>query len=145
MVVSISRVVLEAIIADVRADPAVERCGLLLGEGRMVSASRSAPNIHPQPGWHFELDPAILIASERAARYGGGPNVLGHYHSHPSGQPVPSTADAAAAAADGRLWLIIGREGWRMWRSVGEQDQLASSQDALWLGRFCEELIEIVD
>ncbi|RZM10829.1 MAG: hypothetical protein EOP68_05345, partial [Sphingomonas sp.] len=65
----------------------------------------------------FEIDPVALFAAHRRAR-AGGQAVVGHYHSHPSGVPVPSARDAAQAMGDGALWLIIGGGEARLWRSV---------------------------
>ena len=115
--VVISRSLLDAVLADARADAVRERCGLLLGRGDPVMDFVPAANVHPQPERHFELDPAVLVAAWRAER-AGGHAVLGHYHSHPVGEAEPSVADAAAASADGRLWLIVSREGFGLWRSV---------------------------
>jgi desampylase len=112
----ISRALLDAIIADAQSDPAHERCGLLTGDAGAICGFIAAANIHPEPSRQFELDPAAQIAALRAAR-NGGPAVIGHYHSHPTGPAQPSPADAAAAANDGRLWLIIGSGEARAWRS----------------------------
>ena len=60
--------------------------------------------------------PAALIAAHRAARV-GGETVIGHYHSHPGGDPQPSACDAAAAAA-GELWLVVANGEARLWRAV---------------------------
>ncbi|MGJ3626291.1 Mov34/MPN/PAD-1 family protein [Sphingomonas sp. MMS24-JH45] len=75
-----------------------EVCGLLLGEGMRVA--RAVPTTSPRTRRWFELDPAALLAAHRAGR-GGGLAVIGHYHSHPSGDPTPSLRDAADAAPDG--------------------------------------------
>ncbi len=119
--VVISRSLLDVVLADARADGVRERCGLLLGksDGKSDAVLDFAPaaNVHGEPERHFELDPAVLLAAWRAER-SGGLAVLGHYHSHPVGAAVPSIADAAAASADGRLWLIVAREGVGLWRSV---------------------------
>lgn len=115
--VTISRSLLEAVLADARCDPARERCGLLLGRDDQLLDFIPAANVHPQPERHFELDPAVLFATLRTER-AGGLAVLGHYHSHPMGESVPSATDAAAASDDGRLWLIVAREGFGLWRSI---------------------------
>ncbi|NJO13953.1 MAG: M67 family metallopeptidase [Rhizobiales bacterium] len=83
-----------------------EVCGLLLGEGARITEARVAHNVHPAPATHFEIDPQALIDAHRAAR-GGGPEVLGYFHSHPVGVAEPSTTDHACAARDGRVWAII--------------------------------------
>lgn len=97
------------------ADP-YEVCGLLLGREGMILDIRTAANVAFDPSRHFELDPAELIAAHRAAR-AGGPAILGHYHSHPSGRAEPSATDAAQAAPDGSLWLIVGSGTARLWRA----------------------------
>lgn len=52
----------------------------------------------------FVLDPLELAAAEDA-----GQALVGVWHSHPGGPPVPSLADHAAARAwPGTLWLILG-------------------------------------
>lgn len=91
-----------------------EACGLLLGEGMRITAARPAANIHPTPQTHFEIDPQALIDAHRAAR-DGGPQVLGYYHSHPTGDPVPSATDRAMAAGDGRIWAIIAGHEMALW------------------------------
>lgn len=91
-----------------------EVCGLLLGGEGRITDIRPAANVALDPARHFELDPATLIAAYRAAR-SGGPAIIGHYHSHPSGHAAPSATDAAAAAPDGSLWLIVGTGAARLW------------------------------
>lgn len=120
MDVEISRALLDDILADIQRDNARERCGLLFGEiETRITAFEPVQNVHPEPERHFELAPAALIAAQRAER-GGGRLILGHYHSHPGGAAIPSTVDAAMAAGDDRLWLIVGMEGPRLWQSVAQ-------------------------
>lgn len=97
-----------------------EACGLLLGQGNLVSLAVAVRNVHPDPLRHFELDPAALIAAHRAAR-SGGPEVLGYYHSHPVGSAEPSATDRALASGDGRIWAIVaaGEIGWWQDTPVG--------------------------
>lgn len=116
-VVEISRSVLDAVIAEAASDPDREVCGLLFGDTDRVTTHRSCANVAAEPATRFEIDPAALIAAYRAERGGGAPTV-GCYHSHPSGDPQPSRADAAEAATAGWLWLIIGDRDVRGWRVV---------------------------
>lgn len=74
-----------------------------------------AANVHPSPATHFEIDPAALIGAYRQVR-GGGPKIIGYYHSHPTGCPSPSPTDQAMAARDGKIWAIIGRDEIKFWR-----------------------------
>jgi proteasome lid subunit RPN8/RPN11 len=92
-----------------------EACGLLLGREGRIEEVRLCANIHPSPETHFEIDPQALIDAHRAAR-GGGPDVLGYFHSHPSGPPEPSATDRANATGDGRAWAIVGEGRVAWWR-----------------------------
>ncbi len=94
-----------------------EICGILFGREGRVSARRAARNVAEDRHRHFEIDPRVLIDAERGERSGGEP-ILGYYHSHPSGTVRPSTTDAASAAPDGRLWLILNGEAAAAWQAV---------------------------
>ena len=48
----------------------------------------------------------------------GGPAVVGHYHSHPTGVARPSARDAADAAPDKSIWLIVAGKDVTAWRAV---------------------------
>jgi desampylase len=97
-----------------------EACGILLGEGRRITEARAAANIHPSPATHFEIDPQALIDAHRAARAGGGPQVIGYYHSHPRGPAEPSATDRASASSDGTVWAILAGTDATFWQD-GEQ------------------------
>lgn len=130
----VAAVVLERLLAEAQAAAPCECCGLLLGHVDTVIAIQPAANVHPSPAAHFEIEPAALIAAHRAARR-GGPQVVGYYHSHPSGPPEPSATDRALAAPDGKVWAIIGRDargGWeaRFWRSAPDGFQALPSPPA---------------
>ena len=99
-----------------RAAP-LECCGLLLGRDDRIETALPCANVHDEPERHFEIDPAALIAAHRAAR-AGGPQVLGYYHSHPSGRPEPSATDRAQASGDGRIWAIVAGETVTLWRDL---------------------------
>jgi proteasome lid subunit RPN8/RPN11 len=117
--VTVSSAALTAIRDHVAACGKEEACGLLLGDDGHVAEALQCRNVAADPVSRFEIDPAQLLAAHRSAR-GGGLGVIGHYHSHPSGSPVPSASDAADAAPDGALWLIIGTDEARLWRAVAE-------------------------
>ena len=105
--------VLQLLLNEARRAHPAECCGILLGEGDRVATAIPARNVHPRPRTHFEIDPQTLIDAHRAAR-AGGPQVLGYYHSHPTGDPAPSATDCAEAAHDGKIWAIVGGDaiGW---------------------------------
>jgi proteasome lid subunit RPN8/RPN11 len=115
MNVRISRLLLDKLTA-LAAEQQTEICGLLLGAGDVCTAIVPAANVAPDPDRHFEIDPAVLIAAHRDARR-GGPAIMGHYHSHPSGHAEPSETDAKAAFADGSCWLILAESQALAWRA----------------------------
>lgn len=107
MKLTVAPAIIEALHAEgARAVPQ-EACGLLLGQGTRIDSIQPTRNIHHAPETHFEIDPQALIDAHRGAR-SSGPEIIGYYHSHPKGPPQPSATDRAMAAADGRIWAIIG-------------------------------------
>lgn len=107
--------VLAAIHTHAAAAHPEEACGLLLGEGQRILEACAATNVAADKTRHFEIDPQALIDAHRAER-GGGPKLIGYYHSHPSGPPEPSATDNASAAGDGKVWAIAARGEVRFWR-----------------------------
>jgi proteasome lid subunit RPN8/RPN11 len=105
-----------ALIQRAAADAApLEACGLLFGADGVERASVE-DNVADDPTRRFEINPAALIAALRAER-GGGERVVGYWHSHPSGDATPSVTDAAMAAADGKLWVIVAGDAVTVWRA----------------------------
>lgn len=117
MTVEISSAVLARIVAEADAFHRREVCGLLIGRPGRVTAALSCRNVAADPAHAFEIDPAQLIAAHRAARAGAG-DIVGCYHSHPGGSPLPSPRDAAAAAPDGSIWIIVAGHGTGCYRAV---------------------------
>lgn len=103
------------LLAHARQAAPLECCGLLLGNGAQVTTALPAANVAADPARHFELAPQALIDAHRRAR-AGGPQVLGHYHSHPAGPARPSPTDQAQAAGDGAVWAIVGSGDVTFWR-----------------------------
>lgn len=98
-----------------------EACGLLLGVQDRVLWAECIPNRHPEPRRHFRMIPVDLApVVHRAIQL--GIDVLGNWHSHPTGQTAPSAADCADTArvqgAEGELvMVIVGADGeMRAWR-----------------------------
>jgi desampylase len=112
----ISRSVLAGIRREAALVAPLEGCGLLFGGDDFISGWNGAANVADAPEQRFEIDPATLFAALREAR-AGGRRLAGYWHSHPSGDAMPSATDAAMAAPDGKLWLIVG-EGVLAWRAV---------------------------
>lgn len=114
---TIAASLLAAILAEAAAAPAQEVCGLLFGSSEAIEGAVSTANMAADRHRTFEVDPAALFAALKAQR-AGGPCVIGHYHSHPSGCAEPSASDAAAAEP-GRLWLIVAGTTARLWLAAG--------------------------
>lgn len=115
----ISSAVLRRIVGEADASAGREVCGLLFGTAERIEDALSCRNVASDPASAFEIDPARLIAAHRAAR-AGGPPILGCYHSHPGGPPLPSARDAAAAAPDGAIWIIVAGRNTGCYRAVEE-------------------------
>jgi proteasome lid subunit RPN8/RPN11 len=117
MRVRISRCVTELIQqAAAEAEPR-EACGLLFGANDEITSFQVTDNISEIPETQFEIDPAALFAALRAERAGGA-KIVGYWHSHPSGDATPSARDAAMAAPDERLWLIVAGAEVCLWRAI---------------------------
>jgi len=89
-----------------------EGCGLVVGretaEGWLVTGIVPSPNVAESRERTFEIDPGLRLRTQREARQNGDV-VLGHFHSHPYGDPVPSETDTRRAADEpDLLWLIVG-------------------------------------
>ncbi|MBB4859880.1 proteasome lid subunit RPN8/RPN11 [Novosphingobium chloroacetimidivorans] len=95
-----------------------ECCGVLLGKGERIDEALPAANVSTEPLVRFEIDPVTLFAAHKAERAGGA-QVLGYYHSHPSGHPVPSATDCEHSTGDLRVWAIVGGGKVAFWRDSG--------------------------
>jgi proteasome lid subunit RPN8/RPN11 len=113
MPLTVTRGVLATLASESQSSHPHEACGLLLGKGRAITQAVATPNIALDPARHFEIDPAALVAAHKAERT-GGMQIVGYWHSHPVGPPVPSATDQAHASGDGRVWAIVAGDavGW---------------------------------
>lgn len=111
----ISQVDLGRIEACAKSGLPRECCGIILGattqDGWQVSGIAHSRNVAPQDrNDRFEIDPALLLSTQKAAR-AGGPAMIGVYHSHPEGKAEPSQTDLAQAWQIGFIWLITALSG----------------------------------
>ncbi len=104
-----------AVLREVRAVPTEEACGLLVGVRRedggvVVTSAVPAENVE-SPGRRrrrFLIDPLRLLEVEKSLR-GGNEEVVGFYHSHPDGEPLPSEVDRTFMELwPNTLWVIAG-------------------------------------
>jgi len=93
----------------VEAGMPLETCGLLAGMGERVSRVIAVDNIE-RSSVHFRMEPRAqiqgLIEIER-----DGLELLGIFHSHPTGPSMPSATDRAEAAYPEAAWLIWSPAG----------------------------------
>jgi desampylase len=108
-------VILETLLDEARKAAPEECCGILLGRDGRIEAAQPAANVAEDRLRRFEIDPLALLAAHKAAR-SGGPQIVGYYHSHPLGHPVPSATDCEHASGDARLWAIIADGEVGFWR-----------------------------
>lgn len=104
-----------------------EACGLLLGRGDRIERAVLCANLAADPLRHFEIDPAALIAAHRTTR-AGGEQLVGYWHSHPLGHPLPSATDCQHASGDGRVWAIAAKGEVTFWRDGPEGFEALSTR-----------------
>lgn len=137
MIVTITSAVRASLLAaGLKADPN-ECCGLLLGRPGRIDVAQPTRNVSRAPATSFEIDPAALLHTYREAR-SAGRQVIGHYHSHPDGSPMPSPRDAARAVENRQLWLIIAGGGVSAW-------QVSPGDPGALHGRFVPVALQLRD
>jgi proteasome lid subunit RPN8/RPN11 len=108
-VLSFPRSAYDAVLEHAEAGGEEEVCGVLAGQRRgdeaRVEAVHRATNVADDPRTRYLIEPeaqlAIIEAIEENDR-----DVVGFYHSHPRGPPVPSETDAERAAWPGYSYAI---------------------------------------
>jgi proteasome lid subunit RPN8/RPN11 len=94
--------------AEARAAFPRECCGLV--EGWWDAGVAKTAALHPASNIadradQFEVRPEDHFAALKQAR-DNGRAIIGCYHSHPNGSPVPSENDRVSAGEENFLWLI---------------------------------------
>ena len=125
---SLPRAAYDAILAHADAGGEEEVCGILagergdVGETSRVEAIHRADNVAETPETRYLIDPEqqlrLIDAIEDAGR-----EVVGFYHSHPAGPPMPSDTDAERATWPGYSYAICvpgERPSLGSWRWTGE-------------------------
>jgi desampylase len=92
--------------------PTEEICGLLFGSPLVhsnmppVAQIVRIDNIALDPATRFEMHPEQLVNAQIKAAH-QGLDLVGIYHSHPGGQPIPSHTDVAEAHYPDAVYLIV--------------------------------------
>jgi proteasome lid subunit RPN8/RPN11 len=84
-----------------------EACGLLAGKDNDVQSVIPLPNIASNPRETYRIDDQKLVrAMFEIERQGLA--LVGFYHSHPAGEPIPSPTDIRQATYHNTPYLIVG-------------------------------------
>ena len=88
---------------------------------RRVAAAHPVENVADRPRTRYELDPAEQLERIEVIECDGG-EVVGFYHSHPTGPAGPSATDRAQATWPGASYVIVDLRDERVgsWRWTGE-------------------------
>ena len=88
------------------SDPTRECCGLLAGHNGVIAHVFPAENVAANRATEYEIAPQEIFERMREMR-AGGLELLGIYHSHPSGQNEPSPRDIESAYYPDAAYFII--------------------------------------
>jgi proteasome lid subunit RPN8/RPN11 len=103
--VKIRQDVLTKIVAHAMEDLPNECCGLLIGTADIVEDASRARNTK-RSRTKFQVEPADHFAAIRRARAAGF-EIVGAYHSHPSGPSGPSETDRVRLTDPSMFHVII--------------------------------------
>lgn len=122
----------DAIVEHAREGAPNEICGVLGGEygeeRSRVERVRRAENVADEPRTRYYIDPEEQLELIDGIEDGGG-DVVGFYHSHPTGPTEPSTTDADRATWPGLSYVIVSLDGKPFvgaWRWDGERERFES-------------------
>ena len=101
----IRQAALDRIVAHAVEDLPNECCGLLIGTKDIVEDVARARNTK-RSKTRFQVEPADHFAAIRRARAGGF-EIIGAYHSHPSGPSGPSDTDRARLTDPTMFHVIV--------------------------------------
>ncbi|MCC7122426.1 MAG: M67 family metallopeptidase [Gammaproteobacteria bacterium] len=96
----------DALLAQARATPTVEICGLLGGRDDVATSRYAVHNVADDPVSGFLVDARGQLRAMKAMR-DRGETLVGIYHSHPTGPARPSALDRSLAAYPGVAYLIV--------------------------------------
>lgn len=119
----------DALVEHAREGKPNEVCGVLGGtygeERSTVETVARTSNISPNPASEYHMDPEEQLDRLEAIEH-QGLDVVGFYHSHPTGPPAPSRTDVARATWAGYSYVIIELAGEPVvgsWRWNGDDER----------------------
>jgi len=95
-VIRVSNEICLELVKHAQKQPREECCGLLAGEGGVITRVLAARNAAEEKTKNYEIAPEELFQLMRETR-GAGLRLMGIYHSHPNGNNEPSARDIERA------------------------------------------------
>jgi proteasome lid subunit RPN8/RPN11 len=105
---TVSRAVKRALIAHADREHPRECCGFLLGRGRRVSYAVAAANVAQGNSRYRIDDREHLQLRKRLRSFVPSIEIVGVYHSHPTGSAAASETDIAEAMYPDWVYVIVG-------------------------------------
>jgi len=97
--------IVEEMLRHARSEPGMECCGLLAGLSGVITKVFTAKNALESPT-AYEIAPQELFQLFRRMREEGLDH-LGHYHSHPASENIPSPRDIELAYYEHEAYFIV--------------------------------------
>ena len=94
-----------------------EACGILGGKAGRVQAVYPGANVENSPVV-YRMNPQDQVRAMHAIQLSGG-DVLGIFHSHTDGPPVPSETDISQAYYPDVVYIILARDPSGVWQTFG--------------------------
>lgn len=121
-------VMVDAMLAHAAHERPAEACGLLAVDSRstvrfVYCLSNTDGSAHA-----FTIAPEEYYGANRHAERHGW-EIAGTFHSHPDGQPVPSSKDLAGAPSSEWLYIVVAKDQARLYEMVGRRFRLVRSLD----------------
>ncbi|MFQ5408170.1 MAG: M67 family metallopeptidase, partial [Anaerolineales bacterium] len=113
----LTRAQCDRMVAHVHAGLPNEACGLLGGVGEVVRGVYPIENVAASPV-RYTMDPVAQVRAMVAIENEGW-QLLGIFHSHPTGPPHPSPTDIAQAYYPDSVYVICAPDGRGEWRVKG--------------------------
>ena len=95
------------IVEYARAGQPDEICGIIGGYLTIAQVVIPLPNIAVDSRSRYQVDPAAFVSAYRQIERSGA-EVIGLYHSHPRGKPIPSAVDIVEATWPEAAYVIVG-------------------------------------
>ncbi|HEQ78086.1 MAG TPA: M67 family peptidase [Euryarchaeota archaeon] len=105
-----------------------EVCGIILGKNNRALMIMRATNTSENPEYTYSMSVRDIIRAYDTAQELAY-EIIGFYHSHPCGSPVPSGIDIARATWDGAYYVILNLKGdIKAWNWQGDKKKFSEEK-----------------